>query len=130
VAEICRIKAEQKKLAFIYQPAADLPTGIHVDEKRLRQVLINLLGNAIKFTDTGGVTFKVDVLQQSPTDNEQLTTNHKQPTTDNQQLARVRFEISDTGVGMTPAQIEKIFLPFEQVGKGDRKQQGTGLGLA
>lgn len=116
VAEICRIKAEQKKISFIYQPAADLPTGIHADEKRLRQVLINLLGNAIKFTDTGGVTFKVDVLDRS--------------STDNLQLARVRFEISDTGVGMTPAQIEKIFLPFEQVGAGDRKQQGTGLGLA
>ncbi|MGK7905230.1 MAG: ATP-binding protein [Hormoscilla sp.] len=116
VAEICRIKAEQKKIAFIYQASADLPAGIQADEKRLRQVLINLLGNAIKFTDTGGVTFKVDVIDRS--------------STDNSQLARVRFKISDTGVGMTPAQIEKIFLPFEQVGSSDRKQQGTGLGLA
>lgn len=116
VAEICRIKAEQKKISFIYQPAADLPTSIHADEKRLRQVLINLLGNAIKFTDTGGVTFKVEVLDLS--------------SSENLQLARIRLEISDTGVGMTPAQIEKIFLPFEQVGSSDRKQQGTGLGLA
>ncbi|MBD2162998.1 response regulator [Calothrix membranacea FACHB-236] len=112
VVEICRIRAEQKGISFIYQPSADLPTGISADEKRLRQVLINLLGNAIKFTETGGVQFIVTVLEQS-----RLTT-------------KIRCQISDTGIGMSQEQIEKIFLPFEQVGDNQKQSEGTGLGLA
>jgi len=114
VAEICRIKADQKGIAFQYSPPTHLPEFVGVDEKRLRQVLINLLGNAVKFTDSGTVTFQVEVIENMP---------------DNQ-AATIRFQIEDTGVGMTPAQIEKIFLPFEQVGASDRKAEGTGLGLA
>ncbi|RUT09925.1 hypothetical protein DSM106972_004200 [Dulcicalothrix desertica PCC 7102] len=115
VSEICRVRAEQKGIAFIYQPDAQLPSGLRADEKRLRQVLINLLGNAIKFTDTGGVTFKIDVINQSPA---------------SKGLTKFRFEIKDTGVGMTPEQLEKIFLPFEQVGDTKKQSEGTGLGLA
>ncbi|MDZ7959249.1 MAG: ATP-binding protein [Aulosira sp. DedQUE10] len=112
VGEICRIRAEQKGISFIYQPAADLPVGICADEKRLRQVLINLLGNAIKFTKTGGVQFNVSVLDQST-----LT-------------KKIRCQISDTGIGMSQEQVDKIFLPFEQVGDTKKQSEGTGLGLA
>ncbi|OUL21013.1 histidine kinase [Nostoc sp. RF31YmG] len=115
VVEICRIKAEQKVIAFHYQPDVQLPIGIHADEKRLRQVLINLLGNAIKFTDNGGVTLKVNVMSQE----KQQTTQFK-----------IRFLVEDTGVGMSSEQLEKIFLPFEQVGDFKRQAEGTGLGLA
>ncbi|MGK7874057.1 MAG: ATP-binding protein [Xenococcaceae cyanobacterium] len=117
VAEICRIKAQQKKIAFNYLTLNKIPTAIHADEKRLRQVLINLLGNAIKFTDTGGVTFKVGIIDQLPVTSYQLPVN------------KIRFHVEDTGVGMTSEQLEKIFLPFEQVGDSDRKTEGTGLGL-
>ena len=117
VVEICRFKAEEKNIDFIYQPAANLPTGITGDDKRLRQVLINLLGNAIKFTDNGGVTFKVD-----------LMTNYR--IADQQEMTKIRFQIQDTGVGMSPTQIEKIFLPFEQLGDSTHQTEGTGLGLA
>ncbi|MGF1981024.1 MAG: ATP-binding protein [Nostoc sp. CmiSLP01] len=113
IAEICRIRAEQKGIGFIYQPDAELPTGIRADEKRLRQVIINLLGNAIKFTEQGSVTFKVETLEKS-----------------NQNSYKIRFQIQDTGVGMKPEQLEKIFLPFEQVGQAKAQAQGTGLGLA
>jgi signal transduction histidine kinase/DNA-binding response OmpR family regulator len=117
VVEICRFKAEEKNIDFIYQPAANLPTGVTADDKRLRQVLINLLGNAIKFTDNGGVTFKVD-----------LMTNYR--IANKQEMTKIRFKIQDTGVGMSPTQIEKIFLPFEQLGDNTHQTEGTGLGLA
>lgn len=80
-------------------------------------MLINLLGNAIKFTDRGGVTFKVEVLGNSIN-------------SDQFPILKIRFLVEDTGIGMSPEQLEKIFLPFEQVGETQRKTEGTGLGLA
>ncbi|OIP67717.1 MAG: hybrid sensor histidine kinase/response regulator [Oscillatoriales cyanobacterium CG2_30_40_61] len=117
IIEVCRLKAEQKELQFSYQSLTPLPEGIYADEKRLRQVLLNLLGNAIKFTDTGSVSFQVQVLSESIE-------------SDSVQIYTLRFEVEDTGIGMTSEQIQKIFLPFEQVGEHARKAEGTGLGLA
>ncbi|MDJ1174192.1 ATP-binding protein [Roseofilum capinflatum] len=116
VTSICKIKAHQKKLGFksIYSP--QLPKTIIVDPKRLRQVLINLIGNAIKFTDTGEITFEVNVLDSI--------------SKDGQQFAKIRFQVEDTGIGITPEQLEKIFSPFEQAGDKSRMSEGTGLGLA
>lgn len=114
VVEICRIKADQKQVQFIYQPSLHLPDGIDLDEKRLRQVLINLLGNAIKFTDTGSVTLQVQ-------------TNQK---VSESSVVHLNFAVVDTGIGMSTEQLERIFLPFEQVGENQRKAEGTGLGLA
>ncbi|MBW4671374.1 MAG: response regulator [Cyanomargarita calcarea GSE-NOS-MK-12-04C] len=111
IAEICRIRAEQKGITFTYEVDSEIPMGIHADEKRLRQVLINLLSNAIKFTDSGGVVFKVKILGFQST-------------------SKIRFQIEDTGVGMSPEQLEKIFLPFEQVGNTKKQLEGIGLGLA
>ncbi|MFE4108621.1 CHASE2 domain-containing protein [Almyronema epifaneia] len=153
VAEICRIRAEQKEIAFKLKLADQLPQRIYVDEKRLRQVLINLLSNAVKFTDQGSVTFKVETLDQRPTkaltaaklknlaektDSTVLAKSSLPP--ENQEsplspssayrMAIVRFQIEDTGVGMTQEQLESIFLPFEQVGDSSRKSEGTGLGLS
>jgi signal transduction histidine kinase/FixJ family two-component response regulator len=112
VVEICRIKADQKQINFIYEPPQNLPIGIVIDEKRLRQVLINLLGNAIKFTEIGSVTLSVAVLDLQ------------------EDQTRLHFRVEDTGVGMNPDQLEKIFLPFEQVGDVKKQAEGTGLGLS
>jgi signal transduction histidine kinase/FixJ family two-component response regulator len=122
VREICSIKAEQKEINFDYQPLNHLPTAIHADEKRLRQVLINLLGNAIKFTERGSVKFQVGVLSNSPD-----FTDYQ---VDTRKSTKIRFQVEDTGVGMKPEQLDKIFLPFEQVGDSAHKAEGTGLGLA
>jgi signal transduction histidine kinase/DNA-binding NarL/FixJ family response regulator len=127
IAEICRIRAEQKGVTFIYQPDADLPTGIRGDEKRLRQVLINLIGNAIKFTDRGSVTLRVTGKSEicgpyCPIPIEDLSSPPP--------LWHICFEVEDTGVGMKPEQLQKIFLPFEQVGDTKKQSEGTGLGLA
>lgn len=112
VVEIFSVRAEQKKIAFIYSLEGEIPTGICADEKRLRQVLINLLGNAIKFTEYGEVKF---IVKSRKLEN----LNYQ-----------VRFQIEDTGVGMTTEQLTKIFLPFEQVGDNKYQAQGSGLGLA
>jgi CheY-like chemotaxis protein len=117
VAEIFSIRAEQKKISFICQFDSDLPTGVYVDEKRLRQVLINLLGNAVKFTNHGAVTFKVKLCGYRVGD-------------DSARIAKVRFQVEDTGVGISSEYLEKIFMPFEQVGDLNNQAQGTGLGLA
>jgi signal transduction histidine kinase/ActR/RegA family two-component response regulator len=112
VVEICRIRAEQKNIEFQCNLDPNLPTGVAVDEKRLRQVLLNLLGNAIKFTDRGHVALQVDRLEAD----DQYTT--------------LRFTIADTGAGIAPEDVNSIFHAFEQVGEQSRKAEGTGLGLA
>jgi len=138
VREICGIKAEQKEIGFNYEALNRLPTAIHADEKRLRQVLINLLGNAIKFTDQGSVKFKVGVLTNSQDFPDKLDIDahpktHYQVESGNKidtEITKIRFQVEDTGVGMTPEQLDKIFLAFEQVGDSAHKAEGTGLGLA
>ncbi|MEH1780437.1 MAG: CHASE2 domain-containing protein [Nostoc sp.] len=129
VTEICGIRAEEKGIGFHVLISDRLPLVIEVDEKRLRQVLINLLGNAIKFTDRGGVTFKVEVLGTGDEGDEGDEGECPMP---NAQcpMPKIRFQIEDTGIGMSPDQLEKIFLPFEQVGEAGQRSEGTGLGLA
>lgn len=128
VVEICRIRAEQKGIEFVYQPSNHLPEGITADEKRLRQVLLNLLGNAIKFTDHGRVTFTVDAehhFSSNLENNVKHYFDHKKQT-----FCQIRFTVSDTGVGIAPDQLDTIFQAFEQVGDRQRQTEGTGLGLA
>jgi PAS domain S-box-containing protein len=108
VANIVRVRAEQKKLVFLYEVEAGLPGTIRGDELRLRQILLNLLGNAVKFTDRGEVSLKVS--QPSP--------------------SRLRFEVRDSGVGIAESKLDAIFQPFEQAGDACRAAEGTGLGLA
>ena len=137
VTEIFRLKAAEKSINFTYLALNPLPRVIHADEKRLRQVLMNLLSNAVKFTDTGSVTFKVEVISHQPSvignrEQEQLPiTDYRLPITDYPlPIIKLRFQIEDTGIGITSEQLEKIFLPFEQVGDSSRRSEGTGLGLA
>jgi signal transduction histidine kinase len=123
IAEICSIRAEQKKVAFIYQLDPQLPNGVCADEKRLRQILLNLLSNAVKFTDKGGVTFKVETRDdKSEIGKEGVVLDSRKKI--------IRFLVEDTGIGITPEQIERIFMPFEQVGNSRYQAEGTGLGLA
>lgn len=112
VVEMCRVRVEEKGIQFHYQAKTQLPEGVSVDEKRLRQVLLNLLGNAIKFTDRGSVTLNVDVLNHTATN------------------ATLQFQITDTGQGIAAADQPKLFQAFEQVGDRHKQSEGTGLGLA
>lgn len=108
INQIINVKALEKGLRFRSEMASDLPDGIRVDARLLRQVLLNLLANAIKFTDRGEVTLQVHCL--SP--------------------GRLRFEVRDTGVGISEDELKTIFQPFEQAGNMRQQQRGSGLGLA
>lgn len=131
IAEICQIRAEAKGIQFIYQPDANLPAQIYADPKRLRQVLINLLGNAIKFTPQGTVTLKIKTIPTAPDAPPPPTllqpqSQPSEPLT----WTQLHFEVEDTGVGIAPDRQAAIFLPFEQAGEQHQKAAGTGLGLA
>jgi len=118
VIEICRIRAEQKGIEFVDSFDDGLPQGICVDEKRLRQVLINLIGNAVKFTEQGAVTLKVSVVDDASA------------VAGDPSRICLRFQVEDTGVGIAPEHLTKLFKAFEQVGDRTRQAAGTGLGLA
>lgn len=111
IVEVCRLKADNKGIDLKYEILGQLPAGLELDEKCLRQVLLNLLGNAIKFTDQGLVWLKVEPLQITP------------------EQATVRFAITDTGIGIAESDLVSLFEAFEQVGDHNRKKEGTGLGL-
>ena len=107
------MRAKQKGLRLHFECAADVPKFIITDEVKLRQVLINLLNNALKFTKTGGVTVRV-------TNTSQVLETCE---------VCLHFEIEDTGAGVAPEEMEKLFEPFAQTETGRRAQEGTGLGL-
>ncbi|MDB9313459.1 ATP-binding protein [Spirulina sp. CS-785/01] len=113
IVEISQIKAQQKGLDFEYSFPPDLPKAVYFDEQRLRQVLLNLLGNAIKFTEQGKVRLTVKYLDHS--------THNPLP---------IRFQVEDTGVGISEHHLQRIFMPFEQLGNTRKRDEGTGLGLA
>ncbi|WP_433975752.1 ATP-binding protein [Tunturiibacter lichenicola] len=112
IANIIRIKTEEKALDFGCDIAPDLPAFVQIDQKRLRQVLLNLLSNAVKFTDRGRVDLRVKVLSRS------------------KEQVQLHFEVEDSGIGIAREELEKIFRPFEQVGDEQRRSGGTGLGLS
>jgi signal transduction histidine kinase/CheY-like chemotaxis protein len=104
-------RAEQKELEFIFDAAADLPELVIGDALKLRQVLDNLLGNALKFTARGSVTLSVRAAATPPGD-------------------LFEFAVQDTGVGIAENEISALFQPFHQVSEGRPPEPGTGLGLA
>jgi CheY-like chemotaxis protein len=116
IAGIIKLGAEQRGLAFHYQADEPLPSGIRADTMRLRQILLNLLSNAVKFTDSGKILFRVHCL------------NSSSPFAPDE--VGLRFEVSDTGIGIPPEKLRRIFLPFEQAADIYRQAEGAGLGLA
>lgn len=106
-------RAGKKNLSLQVQWDAETPRHVHTDGTKLRQVLINLVGNAIKFTAEGGVLLDVAQLGDSP-----------------EGRCRLRFAVSDTGPGIAAEERERLFQAFSQTQSGLRSQEGTGLGLA
>ena len=126
--DMFQLKASDKRLQLICDRAPDVPRYIRADEVKLRQILINLLNNALKFTSQGGVSVRVGVVHGSSfmvhsTDetinNEPSTMNHE----------RLLFEVEDTGAGIAPDELDSLFEAFVQTKTGRESQEGTGLGL-
>ena len=111
VVNITRPRAEQRSLAFRYVAPERTPAALLGDERKLRQVALNLLGNAVKFTNQGGVTFRVSAETEGD-------------------RCRIVANVEDTGVGIPQEKIDEIFDPFSQVKETSRSVEGTGLGLA
>jgi signal transduction histidine kinase/CHASE2 domain-containing sensor protein/CheY-like chemotaxis protein len=128
-----QLKAKAKHLALSFGCAADVPQYITTDESKLRQVLINLLNNAIKFTQKGFVALRVLCLPDSPYlpisssthPPHAVATSSVFPSTLN-----LVFEIEDSGPGIELEELSRLFKPFEQTRTGQQAQEGTGLGLA
>ena len=111
------MQAEEKNIILQHE-YNDLPQWIKIDEKRLRQILLNLLNNAIKFTERGKVTLKVTSVPSNSNNHDSLSRQ------------KLRFSIIDNGVGMTREDLKKIFKPFEQAGDIKSNNPGVGLGLS
>jgi signal transduction histidine kinase/CheY-like chemotaxis protein len=108
-----RANAESRGLSIALQLDENVPDGVIGDAPRLKQVLLNLLGNGVKFTEKGGIALKLSTLMRDEV------------------AARVRFEVSDTGIGIPANALEEVFQPFHQVDSTrSRLRGGTGLGLA
>jgi len=113
--DIVRVMAADKHIGLDLRLDTHLPTLVLADDKRLNQVLLNLLGNAVKFTHVGGVTLSAGVVPSAEATQGQVT---------------LRFEVRDTGVGIAEDEVERLFEPFEQAGDAAQRVTGTGLGLA
>ncbi|MGD1712665.1 response regulator [Dapis sp. BLCC M172] len=123
VVTICQSLVGTKNLELVNSITADLPP-VYADENRLHQILYNLIGNGIKFTESGRVEISTEIINQQQ--NSQLNNQH--PIRENQQLA---ITISDTGIGIAEDNLDRIFASFEQAdGSTAREYGGTGLGLA
>ena len=101
------IRAREKGIGFRCRLVEPLPVLVEADERRLRQIVINLLGNAVKFTERGEVCLQAAFAE-----------------------GQLELEIADTGIGIAAGRLETLFQPFEQAGERDYRRQGTGLGLA
>jgi PAS domain S-box-containing protein len=113
------LKADEKRLQLIFDLNPHLPRYIRSDEVKLRQVLINLLNNALKFTTEGGICVRVS---------SQVNQNGKIPHEETPKTT-LYFEVEDTGPGIAPEELDSLFEAFVQTQTGQQAQEGTGLGL-
>ena len=116
--DMFQLRAEAKELQLVFDRSSDVPQYIRTDEIKLRQVLINLLGNAIKFTEQGNVSLRVSSKEQ-----------HVIPDTGTHDTYKLVFAVEDNGPGIAPEEIDTLFEAFVQTRTGQEAQGGTGLGL-
>ena len=121
IHEMMLLKADSKNLKFEFECSQEVTQFIRTDEGKLRQVLVNLLGNAIKFTQDGWVKLRVS---QISLQQDSLTKGSP-----NQTVVSLHLEVEDTGAGIAPHELKDLFEAFAQTHAGRQSQEGTGLGL-
>jgi len=120
VSNLISIKAEEKGVELLFDTATDVPVSLVGDSLRLGQILINLCNNAVKFTETGEIVVKTEIVTESDSNAENDVTDQ----------VMLKFSVNDTGIGLTQEQIGRLFQSFSQADSSTtRKFGGTGLGL-
>ena len=119
LAQTLTLRTQTKDLQLAYDQASSVPQYIRADERKLRQVLMNLLDNAVKFTEEGQVILRVRAEQREENPEQAESAPH----------IFLKVEVSDTGSGIAPNELDSLFAPFVQAETGRKSQQGTGLGL-
>jgi signal transduction histidine kinase/DNA-binding NarL/FixJ family response regulator len=129
ILEMCQMRATNKELYLHFELDPYLPQFVKTDQKKLRQVLLNLIDNAIKFTKKDGVTIRVTIesVISSPTSFPDKVVSESEQ---KQESVNIIFIVEDTGFGIAPEEANQVFAPFEQTESGRKSEQGTGLGLA
>ncbi len=128
IRQMFSIEASQKGLHWDIRISPDVPAAAQLDGDRLRQILVNLVDNAMKFTEKGGVTLRVEVKGQRA---EVKGEEQEEKTFDPSPLTfNLQFEISDTGIGISVEDLDQIFEAFSQAKHAAQSSGGTGLGLA
>jgi PAS domain S-box-containing protein len=124
-------KAAQKNIELLHRAAEDVPAAVVIDGGRLRQVLVNLVGNAVKFTESGEVEVTVRVVATESPDAAELAAAHAENQPPPPPVCVLEFKIRDTGIGIAPDQHQRLFKPFSQIDDSStRRYGGAGLGLA
>jgi len=130
IHDMFQLKANDRGLQLLLEPAENLPRYIRTDEVKLRQILINLINNALKFTERGGISLRVSQNQSIPPSSGHPPYQGGQGGSNNQQPTTIYFEVEDTGAGIAPEELDKLFEAFTQTTSGKQAQEGTGLGLS
>jgi len=112
--DMFRLRTEQQGLYLVFERSPDVPRYIRADQHKLRQVLINVLCNAVKFTEEGGVALRIA---------------NCEPGTEKSEIRNLKFETEDTGAGIAPEELDNVFDAFVQTTSGQQSHQGTGLGM-
>lgn len=120
-------RAVSKGLQFSVEYDSNLPQYIKTDEGKLRQILINLIGNAVKFTQKGRITLRVSLANGSTNS---IVGNAVEAIQNGKETVAIQFEVEDTGSGIAPDELNFLFKPFQQTQTGRTATEGTGLGLA
>lgn len=113
--ELLRFDANDKKLSITAEFAENLPSQIIADERKIKQIILNLMGNAIKYSERGEISLRM----------------YRQDREDVERHAQLVIEVADSGIGVPPDKLESIFEPFTQIDSQlSRQHEGAGLGLS
>ncbi len=123
IEEMLRLKAEGKNLNLLFNIDSNVPQWVYTDEGKLRQIVINLLGNALKFTETGSIVLTVQLEENAQLAQDQIEFLFSD-------TYSLYFSVEDTGPGIEPEEMDRLFTAFEQTTIGRVSNEGTGLGLS